>query len=118
MRGNVNFRPFLVLRVRRSDVVHDTMRQLSACGPEDLKKPLKVGWSEPLCSRFAASPFFIQCLERCTSRAKLEWMPVAYQKSTCRCVKHVDFEQKRIHTFLEGGVSRTTRSSVHTFRPI
>jgi hypothetical protein len=34
--------PYLILKVRRSNIVEDTMRQLVHCPPGDLKKPFKV----------------------------------------------------------------------------
>jgi hypothetical protein len=40
--GNSFSIPFLVLNIRRTHLIHDTLLQLQAYAPPDFKKPLKV----------------------------------------------------------------------------
>lgn len=42
MSGQMRIMPYLLLKVRRTNIVEDTMRQLAHQSPSELKKPLKV----------------------------------------------------------------------------
>jgi hypothetical protein len=42
LRGRMSTNPFLVLKVRRSEVIQDALQQLGTYGPNNFKKPLKV----------------------------------------------------------------------------
>merc|ERR1719473_1731620 len=42
LRGRFEVNPYLVLKIRRSNVVEDTLRQLVACSSSQFKKPLKI----------------------------------------------------------------------------
>jgi ubiquitin-protein ligase E3 A len=42
MRGQMQIMPFLVLKIRRENIVEDTMTQIARIPPEEFKKPLKV----------------------------------------------------------------------------
>lgn len=42
LRGRFSSNPFLVLKVRRRDVIQDALQQLASYGPQSFKKPLKV----------------------------------------------------------------------------
>ena len=71
--GNEIINPFLVLRVRRENIVQDTLSQVIRLGPMEYKKPLQVLYA--LISRY-----FLSEQQRVMHSLGIVWRTVVFSK--------------------------------------